>query len=301
MTYSNKISMEDFLISGKAVVEKALISYCYDKPDGVPRRLWDAMSYSLLAGGKRVRPILCLETAEMFGADQEISMPFAVAVEMIHTASLIHDDLPCMDNDSLRRGKPTNHVKFGEPLALMAGTSLFIAAFEHAIANGRHAGQSRTVKAVEILMKAAGPTGIHGGQTLDTDKKSQRKERNFVFDIAFYKTACLIQASAMCGAVIGGATDEELSIVKTYSRHLGLAFQIADDILDITADASSLGKTPGKDIEQGKITFPSSFGYERSVKLAEEQSQLAVEEALKLGSKGLFFADLAVYLASRSK
>ena len=301
MTYSNKISMEDFLISGKAVVEKALMSYCCDKPDGAPRRLWDAMSYSLLAGGKRVRPILCLETAEMFGADQEISMPFAVAVEMIHTASLIHDDLPCMDNDSLRRGKPTNHVKFGEPLALMAGTSLFIAAFEHAIANGRYAGQAKTVKAVGILMKAAGPAGIHGGQTLDTDKKSQRKERNFVFDIALYKTACLIQASAMCGAVIGGATDEELSIVKTYSRHLGLAFQIADDILDITADTSSLGKTPGKDIEQGKITFPSSFGYERSVKLVEEQSQLAVEEALKLGPKGLFFADLAVYLASRSK
>ncbi len=302
MIYSEKIPLKDFLIQRKDCVEQALNRFCCAKPEDIPTRLWDSMCYSLMAGGKRLRPILCIEAAQTFGSDLRTVMPFALALEMIHTASLIHDDLPCMDNDSLRRGKPTNHMKFGESLALMAGTSLFLTALEYPLKRCRKEIDEKTlVEALEILLKAAGPSGIHGGQTLDTDLQSQLNETDFVWKIALHKTSCLIQASVLCGATIAGANIEEFKIMSTYSKHLGLAFQIVDDILDVRSEASHLGKTPGKDQEQGKLTFISSFGYEKTVQLAREESQRALDEAVKLGLKGLFFKDLALYLENRTK
>ncbi len=302
MLYSENIPLEDFLKHRKSSVEEALNRFCCGRPDDIPTRLWDSMCYSLMAGGKRLRPILCIEAAHAFGSDMKTIMPFALAFEMIHTASLIHDDLPCMDNDSLRRGKPTNHMKFGESLALMAGTSLFLTALEYPLkkCSGEIAEKS-LLEALELLLKAAGPSGIHGGQTLDTDLQSQLHETDFVWQIALQKTSCLIQASVLCGATIAGANIEEFNILSTYSKHLGLAFQIVDDILDIKSEASHLGKTPGKDQKQGKLTFISSFGYERTVQLARKESQRALDEAVKLGLKGLFFKDLAVYLENRTK
>jgi geranylgeranyl diphosphate synthase type II len=300
--YSKNVSLKDYLNSKKETVEQALETFCDSKPENIPCRLWESMTYSLMAGGKRLRPVLCLEAASLYTEDIEPVIPFALSLEMIHTASLIHDDLPCMDNDTLRRGKPTNHVKFGEALALMAGTSLLIAAFEYPL---RHAGafpdRVRLTQALSVLMDAAGPSGIHGGQTLDTDPLSRSDSPDFVWKIAEQKTACLIQASVLTGAIAAGASEKELDILSDYSRHLGLAFQIVDDILDITSNASELGKTPGKDKEQGKVTFPATFGYERSIFLAENESHKAFDEAVKLGEKGLFFQDLAVYLESRTK
>lgn len=302
MIYSEKIALEDFLIKRKESVEQALNCFCCAKPDDIPARLWDSMCYSLMAGGKRLRPILCIEAALTFGSDLRTIMPFALALEMIHTASLIHDDLPCMDNDSLRRGKPTNHMKFGESLALMAGTSLFLIALEYPLKKcSTEIAEKNLLEALQIILKAAGPSGIHGGQTLDTDLQSQLHETDFVWKIALQKTSCLIQASVLCGATIAGANIEECKIMSTYSKHLGLAFQIVDDILDVRSEASHLGKTPGKDQEQGKLTFISSYGYDKTVQLAREESQRALDEAVKLGCKGLFFKDLALYLENRTK
>lgn len=302
MIYSKDIMIEDFMAQRRTLIEEALSSFCSNKPGLVPKRLWNSMCYSLLAGGKRLRPLLCIEAGSVFGADMNKVMPFALSLEMIHTASLIHDDLPCMDDDSLRRGKPTNHVKFGESLALMAGTSLFLTAIEYPLSICKDKiSDTRLLKAAEILVKASGPTGIHGGQTLDTDKLSRSQNNGFVWQIALQKTACLIKASVLCGATIAGASNKDLLIMESYSNHLGLAFQIVDDILDVTSEAAHLGKTPGKDAEQGKITFITSYGYEKAVQLAREESQLALNEAEKLGNMGLFFKDLAVYLETRTK
>lgn len=300
--YSKNISLKNYLDLQKETIEQALEDFCDNKPDNIPCRLWESMTYSLMAGGKRLRPILCLEAAYLYTEKIEAFIPFALSLEMIHTASLIHDDLPCMDNDTLRRGKPTNHVKFGEALALMAGTSLLIAAFEYPLKQADSIpDRTRLTRALSVLMDAAGPSGIHGGQTLDTDPLSRSDSPDFVWKIAEQKTACLIEASVLIGAIAAGASEKELNILSDYSRHLGLAFQIVDDILDITSNASELGKTPGKDSEQGKITFPSVFGFEEAISLAENESRKALNEAVKLGDKGLFFQDLAIYLESRTK
>lgn len=300
--YSKNVPLKDYLNSKKEMVEQALETFCDKRPEKIPCRLWESMTYSLMAGGKRLRPILCLEAASLYTEEIESIIPFALSLEMIHTASLIHDDLPCMDNDTLRRGKPTNHVKFGEALALMAGTSLLITAFEYPLKQA-NPDQYRPglTRALSLLMDAAGPSGIHGGQTLDTDPLSRSDSPDFVWKIAEQKTACLIQASVLTGAIMAGASENDLNILSGYSRHLGLAFQIVDDILDITSNVSELGKTPGKDIEQDKVTFPATFGYERAVFLAESESRKALDEAVKLGGKALFFQDLAIYLESRTK
>ena len=190
-----------------ALFENELQRFCASGDATIPTRLRESMNYSLLAGGKRLRPVLCMAGAELFGAPPESVLPMALAFEMVHTASLIHDDLPCMDNDTLRRGKPTNHVVYGETLALLAGDSLFLYAFETALSgllkNG--ADPQRALHAVKLFAEALGPSGICGGQVLDTDRASQEERQSFVSDIAAMKTMVLIRAALCTGAILAGA------------------------------------------------------------------------------------------------
>jgi geranylgeranyl diphosphate synthase type II len=271
------------------------------KNAGVPARLSDSMAYSLLAGGKRLRPILCLAAAERCGVGPEKALPLAAAIEFIHTASLIHDDLPCMDNDDLRRGKPANHRAFGEPLALIAGDALLIWAFGYALTHLPRGGISyeKISKALAILAEAAGPSGMCGGQVLDTDPESQTGLDDFVFDIANAKTGALIRASVVSGALLGDISDTTLRCYYDYGTHLGLAFQIVDDILDVTRTKDELGKTPRKDEAQGKRTFASVRGLDGAQNLAARNSEDACRAIEELFPEGDLLIDLAKSLADR--
>lgn len=282
--------------------EEHLKELCEEPHEQIPKRLMESMSYSLLEGGKRLRPALCLAAAERCGLSPDKALPMATAVEFIHTASLIHDDLPCMDNDDFRRGAPTNHKVFGESLALLAGDALMIWAFGYTLSHLPAAGipHDRIVRAVGILGEASGPAGICGGQVLDTDPDSQRLDRDFVYRIAYSKTAVLIRAAVVSGAMLGDISDPMLQCYYDYGTHLGLAFQIVDDILDVTASKEVLGKTPNKDEEQKKRTFVSAYGLEEAKKLALTESEEARKALEPLFPEGDLLIDLAGYLAERS-
>jgi geranylgeranyl diphosphate synthase type II len=283
-------------------IEASLRELCESKRDAIPPRLLKSMSYSLLDGGKRLRPALCLAVAERNGVCAERAMPMAVALEFIHTASLIHDDLPCMDNDDLRRGHPTNHKVFGECLAILAGFSLMIWAFEHAlsglVANGIP--HEMAYRSVVCLCEAAGAEGMCGGQTLDTDRESQDAGRDFVYEIAEKKTSALIRASAVTGALLAGASDEITRRYFEYGEHVGIAFQIVDDILDATGTPEELGKTPRKDEEQNKRTFVSAYGLDGAKQRADLESAKAAEALSPLFPGGDLLITLAKQLARRS-
>lgn len=307
----DKVAMKDRTSSSELTGELSRLSTFFEnqltdfyesKPSDIPGRLWESMTYSLKAGGKRIRPILCMKACEFFDLTLEDCFPLALGIEIIHTASLIHDDLPCMDNDSLRRGVPTNHTVFGETLALLAGTSLFIYGLQIPLQQLPLRGfrPERVNSAVAVLAKAAGPEGIHGGQILDTDILSQLDSDDFVWEIARFKTACLIRSALESGALLSGASEEYLKIISSFGTHLGLAFQIVDDILDVKSEASTLGKTPGKDIIQKKRTFVSSFGLKTASELAAMESEKALVIARELGPEGLFFQQMALFLLERS-
>jgi geranylgeranyl diphosphate synthase type II len=284
-------------------IETGLRELCESKRGAIPPRLLKSISYSLLDGGKRLRPALCLAVAERNGVSAERAMPMASALEFIHTASLIHDDLPCMDDDDLRRGRPTNHKVFGECLAVLAGFSLMIWAFEHAlsglVANGIP--HEMASGAVAYLCAAAGPEGMCAGQTLDTDRESQGANRDFVYEIAEKKTASLIRASVVTGALLAGASDETARRYAEYGGHIGMAFQIVDDILDVTGTPEKLGKTPHKDEAQDKRTFVSSYGLDGAKERAERESAKAAEVLSPLFPGGDLLITLAEQLAHRSR
>jgi geranylgeranyl diphosphate synthase type II len=297
---SDAISVLSGLYAGK--FDAALKALC-EHPDGrIPQRLMSSMSYSLLAGGKRLRPALCLAAAERCGVSADSAMPMAIALEFMHTASLIHDDLPCMDDDDLRRGAPTNHVAFGECMAVLAGDSLMIWSFGYALENLPKLGISakRSSRAVAALSDASGPAGMCGGQALDTDAASRRQESGFVYEIAEKKTAALIRAALVSGAALGDADENVLARYSDYGTHLGLAFQIVDDILDVTATAEELGKTPNKDVSQDKITFVSTYGLEGARQRALEESEKAVRALAPIFPEGDLLLDLAEALSARS-
>ena len=284
-------------------IETALESVIDRNRDRVPARLAESMAYSLSAGGKRLRPMLCLAAAENGGAGADTAMPMALALEFIHTASLIHDDLPCMDNDDLRRGKPTNHKAFGECMALIAGDALMIWAFGYALSGliGNGVPEARAARAVSELATAAGPEGMCGGQVLDTDTESRKPERDFVYEIAERKTSALIRASVVTGAIIAGCGEAEIRAYADYGKHVGLAFQIVDDILDATGTSEQLGKTPGKDAGQNKLTFVSAYGLDGARRLAGKESEAAAGALSPLGGKAELLILLAVQLANRSR
>lgn len=240
----------------------------------------EAMRYSLFVGGKRIRPILCLAAAEAVNSDEAVrqrALPVACALECIHTYSLIHDDLPAMDDDDLRRGKPTNHTVFGEAAAILAGDGLLTFAFDLLSSPVSAAvGDPARIRVIQTIARAAGPLGMVGGQSLDMIYEGKQVGYETLRSIHRSKTGALITASTVCGAIVAGASVEQEDALKTYGAHIGLAFQIVDDLLDVEATTEQLGKPAGSDVKSDKVTYPSLFGKEISRTMARE----AVQEAL---------------------
>ncbi len=234
-----------------------------------PEALREAMRYSLLAGGKRLRPILCLAACELAGGDPALALPTAVALEMIHTMSLIHDDLPAMDNDDLRRGRPTNHKVYGEANAILAGDALLTRAFEMVALRSPGVPADRLLAVVGELSLAAGAPGLVGGQVVDLECEGKEVDLDTLEYIHLHKTAALLRACVLSGALIAGAPTPLIEALRTYARGIGLAFQIIDDILDVTASSEVLGKTAGKDLAADKGTYPKLLGLEESRRRAE--------------------------------
>ena len=260
--------------------------------------LQEAMEYSLLAGGKRIRPILTLETCRLCGGSPEAALPFACAVEMVHTHSLVHDDLPAMDDDELRRGRPTNHGVYGEATAILAGDALLTAAFEQITRAELPAG--RIVEAVRCLAKAAGSAGMVGGQALDMAGEGRALDRGELELLQSLKTGALISASAELGCIAAGGTQAQLEQVRAYAQALGQAFQVRDDMLDVTSSESELGKTIGSDQVNEKSTFVSALGLDGCAELVERLTRQGID-ALSGFSDNAFHSWLAGMLAQRNR
>uniref|UniRef100_A0A3Q7F8X1 Uncharacterized protein n=1 Tax=Solanum lycopersicum TaxID=4081 RepID=A0A3Q7F8X1_SOLLC len=241
-----------------------------------PVMIHESMRYSLLAGGKRIRPMLCIAACELVGGVESTAMPAACAVEMIHTMSLIHDDLPCMDNDDLRRGKPTNHKIYGEDVAVLAGDALLALAFEHIATHTKGVSSDRIVRVIGELAKCIGAEGLVAGQVVDiiSEGISDVDLKHLEF-IHLHKTAALLEGSVVLGAILGGAPDEDVEKLRKFARCIGLLFQVVDDILDVTKSSQQLGKTAGKDLVADKVTYPKLIGIEKSREFAEELNKEA--------------------------
>ncbi|HBG55152.1 MAG TPA: geranyl transferase [Ruminococcaceae bacterium] len=284
-------------------VEAALRRLVPEEPSSPQAGLFRAMRYSLLAGGKRIRPILVLEFCGVCGGDQQAALPFACAVEMIHTYSLIHDDLPCMDDDAVRRGKPSSHVVFGEAQALLAGDALQAAAFEAMLSPQAVSavGAERAAKAAGVLADAAGARGMAGGQAVDLlcEGKSVSVETLQAMDEC--KTGALIRAAAKMGCILAGADRKRVTAADGYAKALGFAFQIEDDILDVEGDAAALGKPVGSDAGSQKSTYVSLLGIERARRAVGELTDAAVTALGAFGERGARLAGLARRLARRER
>ncbi len=255
-----------------SAIEQYLES-CFDYESEPQKVLFQSMRYSLLAGGKRLRPVFAFEFCRMCGDDWKKATPFAAAVEMIHTYSLIHDDLPCMDNDDMRRGKPTNHKVYGEAMAVLAGDGLLTAAFSQL--SGAKLPAEVRIQAVDILSSCAGECGMVGGQVLDMQSEQRKCTEQEVLDIQSRKTGALVRAACMLGVLAGNGTQQQLAAASQFATHLGLAFQIRDDMLDVIGDANQLGKAVGTDAT--KNTFVQLYGIEKCGALVKEHTQKALE------------------------
>lgn len=294
----SRFDLKAYLSDRQAVVEEALsaaIAVVY------PETIYESMRYSLLAGGKRLRPILCLATCEMAGGTIEMAMPTACALEMIHTMSLIHDDLPAMDNDDYRRGKLTNHKIYGDAIAILAGDGLLAYAFEHVAVATKNVPPERIVNVVARLGRALGAAGLVGGQSVDLACEGKPDVSAQTLDfIHRHKTAALLEASVVSGAVLAGAADRDVQRLSHYSQCVGLAFQIVDDILDITATQAELGKTAGKDLEAQKVTYPSLWGLEESRNKAQQLVDDAKQALEPFGQAAQPLTALADFITARS-
>lgn len=261
-----------------------------------PGTLHKAMRYSIFAGGKRLRPALVLAACEAVGGSREDAAPAACALEMIHTYSLIHDDLPAMDNDDLRRGRPTNHKVFGDAMAILAGDGLLTYAFEVLT----HTRRTESVAGiVRVVARGAGTVGMVGGQVLDIEGEGKPATLTSVSAIHQWKTASLIAASCEAGALSGGATQTEYEHLSDFGRKIGLAFQIVDDILDCTASPEALGKTPGKDAKVGKATYPSVMGLEKAKEEADRLAKQAFEALQIFGDRAKTLDALGRFVLER--
>lgn len=276
----------------------ALFAY----PSGSEQQVSRAMFYSLSNGGKRLRPYLVCEVANLFGISEDISFPVAAPLEMLHTYSLIHDDLPAMDNDDFRRGKPTCHKQFDEATAIIAGDGLLTYAFE-VLSKAPVISPETKLKLISLLAERAGAfNGMIAGQMLDlqTDKSPELSSEEIIKHIEEMKTGCLIAYAVQAGAIIGNASSEEYTALTTYARKIGIAFQISDDILDVIGDSALMGKTLGKDAKQGKLTFVSLYGLDNARQKAEKLITEAKESLQLFGSKAADLKDLADFIISRN-
>ena len=258
----------------------------------------NAMKYSLLSGGKRIRPILLLELYSLCGGTDKYALDFAAAIEMIHTYSLIHDDLPCMDNDDMRRGKPSCHKAFGEDTALLAGDALLTLAFKTA-ADTVGIPSDRVLKAIAVLAEKAGINGMVGGQVEDLALEKSGADINDLGKMYLKKTSCLLSAAAVCGSILAGADEEKIAYAEEYAEKLGLAFQIIDDILDCTSDEKTLGKPIGSDAKNGKTTYVTLLGEDGARKAAAELSNDALNTLYNIGGDTAILKELTEDLLYR--
>jgi geranylgeranyl diphosphate synthase type II len=291
------MNLPAFFEEDRAAVDAAL-DRLMPGGDAHPSSIHRAMRYSVQAGGKRVRPILCLEAARIFATDVTPVLPVACALEFIHTYSLIHDDLPALDNDDLRRGKPTCHKKFGEATAILAGDALLTLAFE-TLANAP-IGPARRVAILSHVAASAGTiNGMVGGQVADLEAEGKTIQPADLEYIHRSKTAALIRASVVAGAIGGGADDEEVGRLKRFGEAIGWAFQVVDDILDVEESSAALGKTAGKDAAQQKATYPSLYGLEKSRQFAKELEARAMAEIEPYGTGAARLRELAEMIVQR--
>ena len=281
---------------------EAIITKYLPKESGYQKTVMEAMNYSFLAGGKRLRPMLMQETYRLFGGNSDIIEPFMAAIEMIHTYSLIHDDLPAMDNDDYRRGRKTTHVVYGEAMGILAGDALLNFAFETACKGlMQDVGNPAVARAVQILAQKAGIYGMLGGQVVDVESEGQPLEReklDFIYDL---KTGALIEASMLIGAVLAGASEKEQQVILQVAKDVGLAFQIQDDILDVTSDMETLGKPIGSDEKNHKTTYVTICGLAQAQKDVEKISERALEGVASLSEENVFLNELIRYLIHRKK
>src|ERR1700685_3973134 len=266
--------------------------------DTVPPSIHRAMRYSGFAGGKRIRPVLCLETARMFTENTGGAMQVGCAIEFIHTYSLIHDDLPALDNDDLRRGKPTNHKVFGEAMAILAGDALLTLAFQ-TLASAPIQSERRLMIIGEIARAAGTDRGMIGGHVADIEAERKPVDGAGLEYIHRSKTAALIRASVVAGAIAGGAEQCDITRVESFGEHIGWAFQVVDDLLDVEESSAALGKTAGKDQAQQKATYPALYGLEKSRAIAADLETQALREPDCYGGKAQRLRDLAAFLVAR--
>lgn len=272
------MELKAYLSEKRAMVEDTLRGV-FPGPEGPSADIISAMSYSLFAGGKRLRPILCMAGAEAVGGEAQDVLPVACAIELIHTYSLIHDDLPVMDDDDMRRGKPTSHKVFGEAVALLAGDGLLTKAF-HVMTGADFENRVRPgalLNVIGLIAKAAGYEGMVGGQVVDIQSEGKEVDPSIVQFIHTHKTAALITASVASGAILVGGEENQVKALASYGQNIGLAFQVSDDILDIEGNSQALGKNVGSDERQAKTTYPAILGLSRSKEIQRELVERAIE------------------------
>ncbi len=291
------MKLPQFFEEDRALIETAL-SRLLPAEDTPPVSIHRAMRYSVSAGGKRIRPVLCVEAARLFSTDLTGAIDAGCALEFIHTYSLIHDDLPALDNDDLRRGKPTNHKVFGEAIAILAGDALLTLAFQTLADVPIEA--ERRVRAIAEVSRAAGTVnGMVGGQVADIEAERKPVDEKGLEYIHRSKTAALIRASVVAGAIVGGGLDEDVARLRRFGENIGWAFQVVDDILDLEESSAALGKTAGKDQAQQKATYPALYGLEKSRRLASDLSHSAMRELDRYGERGTNLRALGEFLAAR--
>jgi geranylgeranyl diphosphate synthase, type II len=294
----SSFDLSTYLVEQKKAIEIALDAAL---PVIYPEKIYEAMRYSLLAGGKRLRPILCIASCELAGGTAQMATPTACALEMIHTMSLIHDDLPAMDNDDYRRGKLTNHKVYGEDIAILAGDGLLTYAFEFIASKTQNVPPQQVLQTIAHVTHAVGAAGLIGGQVVDLESEGKTdislETLNYIHA---HKTGALLEACVVCGAILAGAPPADLQRLSRFAKNIGLAFQIIDDILDITATQEELGKTAGKDVKSGKVTYPSLWGIEESRRQAKQLVADAKAQLAAFGNKALPLLAIADYITSRS-
>jgi geranylgeranyl diphosphate synthase type II len=283
-------------------IENALFSYL-PKDNTLTENLISSMEYSLKAGGKRIRPQLVLEFSRLCSGSDDKALPFACALEMIHTYSLIHDDLPCMDDDDMRRGKPSNHIVYGEDIALLAGDALQSLAFEVMSCEDTisKVGAEKAVKCINILSDYCGAKGMVGGQVIDLEHENKETPLDVITEMHHKKTGGLIKSACEMGCVCGNANDKQILSAREYGENIGLAFQIMDDILDVTSTGEELGKPVGSDVENHKSTYVSILGIDKCRELVDEYTDKAIKALDAFDGDSSALIDIALKLAKRVK
>jgi geranylgeranyl diphosphate synthase type II len=291
------VNLNAYLAKQKKTVDRRL-DKLLPKKDLYPQKVHEAMRYSLMIGGKRIRPVLTIAACEAVGGTARAALDTACAIELIHTYSLIHDDLPCMDNDDFRRGKPTSHKVFGEAAAVLAGDALLTRAFQ-ICAGTKDISDKTKPRLIALIARAAGSEGLIGGQIVDLDSEEKDVPLKTLEYIHIHKTACLIRAAIEAGAVLGGASPRAFRSLGSFGSLIGLTFQIADDILDIVGTKEKLGKGIGKDAAQGKATYPSVYGIEKSRDILRRKTDEALKALAGFGTQAEPLREIARFIAAR--